>query len=115
MCFSRSFRLDPDFYFQIVPILFSSRCEHALPNVDDLYVSSMPLQGHYRTSRHLTEDGWIVGPASQLLFWVPSAFRDKLWPDGRLRRAIGREYLQLDLSQFTHGSSWTDCYRPSAS
>ena len=66
-----------------------------------------------RTYKHMNSDGWIVGPASELLFWVPAAYRNKLWPDTRLQFVIGKQLVQLDLSQFVHGTSWHECYRPS--
>ena len=72
-------------------------------------------QSYHRLSKHLNNDGWIVGPATELLFWVPVAYRDKLWSDARLRQVIGKEYVQLDLSQFVYGTSWHECYQPSKS
>ena len=80
---------------------------------DGLYDSMPPPLIDYRTSQHMNKDGWIEGPESELLFWVPAAYRDRLWPDSRLKAVIGRKYAELDLSQFVHGTSWHECYRPS--
>ena len=75
--------------------------------------SVAPPEWNNRTYKHMNSDGWIVGPASELLFWVPAAYRNKLWPDTRLQFVIGKQLVQLDLSQFVHGTSWHECYRPS--
>ena len=75
--------------------------------------SATPSPRDYRPSEDMNDDGWIVGPASELLFWVPPAYRDRLWTGARLEMVIGREVAQLDLSQFVHGTSWHECYRPS--
>ncbi|ETW77154.1 hypothetical protein HETIRDRAFT_446239 [Heterobasidion irregulare TC 32-1] len=93
-------------------ILISPHLEHAL-HLDVLYESAPGSQGDYRTYRHTDSDGWIVGPASELLFWVPAAYRNKLWPGSRLKIVAGRDYMQLNLSQFVHGNSWQQCYHPS--
>lgn len=68
---------------------------------------------NYRSSKDMNQDGWIIGPASELLFWVPAAYRDRLWPGAKLKMVIGGNVAQLDLSQFVHGTSWHECYRPS--
>ena len=75
--------------------------------------SVAPPEWNNRTYKHMNSDGWIVGPASEFLFWVPAAYRNKLWPDTRLQFVIGKQLVQLDLSQFVHGTSWHECYRPS--
>lgn len=81
---------------------------------DGLYDSTTPPLIDCRTSQHMDNDGWIMGPGSALLFWVPAAYRDRLWPDTRLQFAIGKRLVQLDLSEFVHGTSWHECYRPSS-
>ena len=79
---------------------------------DTLYESATPPEWNNRIYKAMTHDGWIVGPGSELLFWVPAAYRDKLWPDSRLQIVIGKQPVQLDLSQFVHGTSWHECYHP---
>ena len=76
--------------------------------------SAIPRGWSNRIYKRMNSDGWIVGPASELLFWVPTAYRDRLWPDSRLQFSIGMQFIQLDLSQFVHGTSWHECYRPSS-
>ncbi|ETW77090.1 hypothetical protein HETIRDRAFT_105708 [Heterobasidion irregulare TC 32-1] len=94
-----------------VPLLMSPRLEHAM-RIDVIDNAATPPRD-YRQSEDMNDDGWIVGPASELLFWVPPAYRDRLLPGARLKMIIGRKVVQLDLSQFIHGTSWHECYRPS--
>ncbi|KIM20000.1 hypothetical protein M408DRAFT_40904, partial [Serendipita vermifera MAFF 305830] len=58
------------------------------------------------SSRRL--DGWIVGPDSELLFWVPPAIRMGL-SRPRTISIIGERLLitKLNLDHFVHGESWT--------
>ena len=95
-----------------VPLLMSPRLEHAM-RIDGIDNSAIPAPRDYRHSEDMNDDGWIVGPASELLFWVPAAYRDRLWTGARLKIVIGGNVAQLDLSQFAHGTSWHECYRPS--
>ncbi|ETW77143.1 hypothetical protein HETIRDRAFT_118589 [Heterobasidion irregulare TC 32-1] len=82
-------------------ILISHLPEHTMRK-DGLYSSTPQPAWNYRPYRHINSDGWIVGPESELVFWVPAAYRDRLWPDPRLQFAIGKQLIQLDLSQFVH-------------
>ena len=90
----------------------SPRLEYAM-RIDGIDSSMTLPPRDYRSSEDMNDDGWIVGPASELLFWMPAAYRDRLWTGARLKMVIGREVAQLDLSQFVHGTSWQECYRPS--
>ena len=90
----------------------SSRVEHAMRIADIDKSSTLPPRD-YRPSEDMNDEGWIVGPGSELLFWVPAAYRDRLWTGARLKIVIGGNVAQLDLSQFAHGTSWHECYRPS--
>ncbi len=62
----------------------------------------------------LIDDGWMVSSnESRLLFWVPPELQEWLWPAQRVKLALDwsrTEFIQLDLSQFVHGSRWSDCY-----
>ncbi|KIM29982.1 hypothetical protein M408DRAFT_67048, partial [Serendipita vermifera MAFF 305830] len=51
---------------------------------------------------------WILGPNSELLFWVPPGIRSGLCPL-RNTLVIGDEATQLDLTNFVHGDRWTRC------
>ncbi|KIM29937.1 hypothetical protein M408DRAFT_66929, partial [Serendipita vermifera MAFF 305830] len=59
------------------------------------------------------DNGWIMGPNSELLFWVPPAIRPGLCPL-RNTMVIGGDVTQLDLKNFIHGKSWTRCREPPA-
>jgi hypothetical protein len=54
------------------------------------------------------DDGWIRGPQSQMLLWVPHEYRNKLWLP-RMKLLIGERPIMLDLSMFTHGKHWHEC------
>ncbi|KIM24764.1 hypothetical protein M408DRAFT_49255, partial [Serendipita vermifera MAFF 305830] len=61
------------------------------------------FQGH-------TKDGWIRGPNSELLFWVPPEIRPRLCP---LRNTLAIDKQQmwttLNLDHFVHGKEWSHC------
>ncbi|KIM73369.1 hypothetical protein PILCRDRAFT_15275 [Piloderma croceum F 1598] len=54
-------------------------------------------------------DGWMQGKNSELMFWIPSYYRIGLQ---RLNSFIlmGKQTIQVDLSQFVHGKSWAQCH-----
>ncbi|KIM22555.1 hypothetical protein M408DRAFT_78907 [Serendipita vermifera MAFF 305830] len=56
-------------------------------------------------------DGWILGPNSELLFWVPPTLRTGLWrPANTL--VIGQQAAKLGFEHFAHGESWIHCKDP---
>jgi hypothetical protein len=57
-------------------------------------------------------DGWILGPNSELLFWVPPELREGLWRPGTVA-VMGKVIItKLDLKYFVHGNSWGLCREP---
>ncbi|KIJ42176.1 hypothetical protein M422DRAFT_171603 [Sphaerobolus stellatus SS14] len=54
--------------------------------------------------------GWILGPNNELILWIPFSYRERLWPPRSLV-IMGLDTVDLDLSQFVHGPSWTDCWK----
>ncbi|KIM21165.1 hypothetical protein M408DRAFT_333630 [Serendipita vermifera MAFF 305830] len=55
----------------------------------------------------LTEDGWMLGRNSELLFWVPPEIRPKLSP---LRNVLTiGQATELDFTNFVHGKGWIHC------
>ncbi|KIM23640.1 hypothetical protein M408DRAFT_77168, partial [Serendipita vermifera MAFF 305830] len=57
-------------------------------------------------------DGWILGPDSELLLWVPPAVQRGLLQSSN--PSIIRDYLaaKLNLHNFVHGKAWTRCKDP---
>lgn len=55
-----------------------------------------------------TDDGWVLGPNSELLFWVPPGIRSGLCPL-RNTLVLGGDVTQLDLTTFVHGEAWIRC------
>ncbi|KAI0340395.1 WD40 repeat-like protein [Trametopsis cervina] len=53
-------------------------------------------------------DGWVLGPDGALLFWIAPDYRSALCRPGNTWILSARA-LELDLSCFAHGTSWTDC------
>jgi WD40 repeat protein len=87
-------------------ICFSSNLDHAL---------QAPAELLENTSHHdlnstpvLLDDGWMVAPGGQLLFWVPPArpihYSRTVWtiPKGQ----------EIDLSGMAHGEHWSNCRDP---
>jgi len=57
---------------------------------------------------HASADGWMLGPNSELLFWVPPCHREGLWTPKEVY-VIAEMVTRLDMSRFVHGKSWQDC------
>ncbi|KIM30107.1 hypothetical protein M408DRAFT_66858, partial [Serendipita vermifera MAFF 305830] len=54
--------------------------------------------------------GWIRGPNSELLFWVPPEIRPRLYRLGPILVIDGRKaWTTLDLEHFVHGKEWSRC------
>ncbi|PPQ99530.1 hypothetical protein CVT24_005320 [Panaeolus cyanescens] len=59
------------------------------------------------------QGGWIAGPNSSLLFWVPPWHRYGLWWP-RNTAVISENPTRLDLSCFENGLSWENCRVPAS-
>ncbi|KIK66916.1 hypothetical protein GYMLUDRAFT_1023890 [Collybiopsis luxurians FD-317 M1] len=59
---------------------------------------------------HLNSDGWLCGSDSSLLLWIPPEYRFSIvFPPTRV--VIDRNgQTTLDLSNFAHGTHWTECH-----
>jgi len=55
------------------------------------------------------EHGWVLGPQSQLLFWVPQQHRGGLWWPGTRQIMSSRRVTALGLDSFVHGPDWWQC------
>ncbi|KIM26363.1 hypothetical protein M408DRAFT_72991 [Serendipita vermifera MAFF 305830] len=55
------------------------------------------------------EDGWVLGPKSELLLWVPPALRLGLYRPGNTLVITDHITTKLDLSHFVHGHMWSLC------
>jgi hypothetical protein len=54
-------------------------------------------------------NGWVLGPNSELLFWVPPELRDGLWQPDNVAVITEAITTKLDLKHFVHGQSWALC------
>ncbi|KIK42594.1 hypothetical protein CY34DRAFT_83254 [Suillus luteus UH-Slu-Lm8-n1] len=54
----------------------------------------------------LGEDGWMMGPDHQLLFWIPPASRKAFRYNPHTALIIPRGHVELDLSRMAHGTRW---------
>jgi hypothetical protein len=58
------------------------------------------------------KDGWMLGPDSEPLFWVPPTLRAGLLRPGN-KLYIGQAIAtRLDFDSFVHGDSWSLCKSP---
>ncbi|KAI0318856.1 hypothetical protein OF83DRAFT_1056097 [Amylostereum chailletii] len=90
-------------------IILSRNLSHALANPDILLGSPSPCENDPRDLLHRQEDGWLVGPESRLLLWIPAENRQCMhWL--REDMLIGQHATELDLSDFAHGPNWHECY-----
>ncbi|KIM25775.1 hypothetical protein M408DRAFT_330972 [Serendipita vermifera MAFF 305830] len=79
---------------------------------DQLWNTKMgPSATHVFSTFHessWTEDGWILGSNSELLFWVPPEIRPNLCPT-RNTLVLGGNPTHLNLEHFVHGNAWIRC------
>jgi hypothetical protein len=61
------------------------------------------------TDSSTMKNGWILGPDSELLFWVPSTLRAGLLRPGNELFIGAAIATRLDLESFVHGESWSFC------
>lgn len=57
----------------------------------------------------LAEDGWVLGANGELLFWFTESL-GATYRSPRTKNIMGASATTLDLTDFCHGESWTDCY-----
>ncbi|KZP31119.1 WD40 repeat-like protein [Athelia psychrophila] len=62
------------------------------------------------TSSSRLENGWVVNPPADLLFWVPPVYRTGLLWGPNITVVISPEYTRLDLTHFVHGDDWARCH-----
>ena len=55
------------------------------------------------------DDGWVLGQADELLFWVPPVLRRGLYQPRNTLVIIDEITTQLDLTSFVHGEAWSRC------
>jgi hypothetical protein len=72
---------------------------------DTLSFRHSTVQGGFSDTTKM-KSGWILGSNGQLLFWVPPWNQTGLWHP-RNTAIIGVQPTKLDVSQFTHGSTWS--------
>ncbi|TDL21538.1 hypothetical protein BD410DRAFT_724269, partial [Rickenella mellea] len=71
--------------------------------------SLIPFTGF--TNDSIMQNGWIVNPPSEYLFWVPPWNQTGLyWP--RTKLVIGGTPTKIDFSRFKCGPSWEQCKDP---
>ncbi|KZP04287.1 WD40 repeat-like protein [Athelia psychrophila] len=67
-----------------------------------------PSRKGYTASSQL-DNGWMRNSPTELLFWVPPAYRAGLWqPYDTL--VLGQPSTRLDLTDFVHGENWAQCH-----
>ena len=63
---------------------------------------------HFCRSSLSPSDGWIRGPANELIFWVLPEWRTfVVWPP--CLSLIAESRIIVDLQYFVHGTDWTRC------
>jgi hypothetical protein len=61
------------------------------------------------------KDGWVLGPDSELIFWVQPTLRTGLLRPGNTLFIGEPIATKLDLTPFVHGESWSLCKEPEPS
>jgi WD40 repeat protein len=58
----------------------------------------------------MEDDGWIMGPNDELLFWVPPIYRAGLHRPSTIV-VLGAHATRLSVSDWNLGLNWTRCYK----
>ena len=96
---------------KILPISFSSSDAHTLQHAQNLFLDlSSDIMRDCRDLVHFQNDGWIVGPNGKLLLWVHSSYHSSFLYTPWTSLIIPKGFIELDLSQMHHGSTWHKCY-----
>jgi WD40 repeat protein len=90
-------------------ISFSSNSTHALRDTVEL-LAGAAHDDRRSTFAFLGEDGWMMGPNGQLLFWVPPASREVFRYSPWTALVLPSGSPELDLSRMAHGTRWQHCY-----
>jgi WD40 repeat protein len=84
-------------------ICFSSNPTHALCSASS-FLQDSPAPASLAPN----EEGWVEGPEGHLLLRIPVDFHQSVYIPGDTL-VIPSHTLQLDLSHFAHGTSWSKC------
>ena len=76
-------------------------------HVRGIELCALDSEGFY-TDDSVVEDGWVQGPQSEMLFWVPATCRAGLWSP-RTVGVLGAVETTIDFSRFVHGAAWEQC------
>ena len=96
--------------------LWDAQCDHV--HLQTPTLSSELLDSHSEiqnpqmtntTTLVTLQNGWVQGPDSELLFWVPPANRTNLTISPRALAVLGNAWTKLDLKKQVHGKFWNKC------
>ncbi|KIM19869.1 hypothetical protein M408DRAFT_82921, partial [Serendipita vermifera MAFF 305830] len=60
-----------------------------------------------------SQDGWILGPNGELLFWIPPGIRPRICPPRNVLVIDAQKvWVSLELEFFAHGQAWSCCKNP---
>ena len=97
--------LHKDHRFTTTKICFSPNLTYALC----LKSTFSRLEGSYTlASLGPSEEGWVIGPEGRLLLWIPTSLYPVMHVPGN-KLVISNDASELDLSRFSHGTSWEMC------
>ena len=98
----------------VVYINLSSSKLCALQNAQSLFTDSSDDEGSCLELINVQKNGWIMGPNGKLWLWVPPSYHPiLLYPWTELIIPMPG-VTKLDLSKMRHGTSWAQCYSPTA-
>ncbi|KAH8810513.1 quinon protein alcohol dehydrogenase-like superfamily [Flagelloscypha sp. PMI_526] len=81
--------------------------EPKFPFLQRIQVATAPTS---LSALYLKEDGWVVDPDEEFLFWLPPSLRFSIRSNGCIN-ILGGKIMDLDVASFKHGANWTECYQ----
>ena len=93
----------------VIPVVGKPTCDHhnnPLPPTIGPYCVSCTWGFPNNSTIH---DGWISGPNSELIFWVPHRNRDALLMPSMIQKMGVPLATKLTFDHFVQGDSWTKC------
>ena len=79
--------------------------------IHDVEFCAMDPAGYLGDTSKVGNDGWIHGPGSELLLWIPTTLRSSFVPP-RTITLLGGYESRIDFTHFVHGMAWEQCAEP---
>ncbi|KAG6333110.1 hypothetical protein ID866_5976 [Astraeus odoratus] len=99
----------------VTSVRFSSNKAHSLCDSQMLFQCLPSKEWNMECSPMPCKDGWVRGPNSELILWVPHVLQKPFYSIHNTLVIPQSACIELDLSKMAHGNKWTMCFGPFSS